>query len=233
VGQFKISLKSTALNLLIISLFMFSCKKEPCNLSTITTSTVTDSEGHVYPTVIIEDQEWMTENLNTSLFANGDTIEQIKGDSLWTITSNPGFVYFDNDSARQEGLSYGKIYNFNAANDERNVCPVGWHVSTKKEWEQLIECMDGEYKAGIKLKQSGVSEWNAPNDVFATNESKFSALPHGARTEDGSFYNQRFFAYFWGIDNDPTTFSLSYISEGIASFEVDNQFGASVRCVKD
>lgn len=221
------------INLLMIALLFFSCKKEPCDLSTITTSAITDTEGHVYPTVIIEDQQWMTENLNTSFFANGDKIEHLKSDSAWAITSNPGLVYFNNDSARQEGLSYGKLYNFNAVKDERNVCPGGWHVSTKKEWDQLIECMGDEYTAGIKLKQNGVSEWNAPSADITTNESKFSALPHGARTEDGSFYNQRFFAYFWGIDNDPTTFSLSYFSEGIASFKVESQFGASVRCVKD
>ncbi|MFT6747678.1 MAG: hypothetical protein ACJAZ2_002035 [Glaciecola sp.] len=208
-----------------------SCEKETCDLSNPVTSTVTDIEGHVYPTVIFEGQQWMAENLNTSLFANGDSIEQVITDSLWQVTSNAGYAYYNNDSTRQESLSYGKLYNFNAITDSRNMCPQGWHVSTKSDWDDLVQCMNGESRAGIALKDTVV--WNAPNQELATNESQFTALPQGARTEIGEFTNQRFFAYFWGVDDDPRIFSMSYISEGVGNFEVDKRFGGSVRCVKD
>lgn len=220
---------------MITVFFVFSCKKESCDLSNLITSTVTDIDNHVYPTVTIDGAEWMVENLNANRFSNGDSIEQVNLDSLWKITNEPAYVYYHDDSARQESFSFGKLYNFNAITDNRNICPNGWHVSSKSDWQDLIECMDGEFKAGIKLKHADSTNiiWNAPNQEIATDESKFSALPQGARTEEGSFTNQRFFAYFWGVKDDPTVFSLSYISGGAGSIEVDKRFGASVRCVKD
>lgn len=211
-----------------------SCEKEDCDLSNIVTSSVTDIEGHVYPTVIFEDQEWMAENLNSGLFANGDSIKKATSDSLWQVTSDAGYSYYNNDSTRQVTLSYGKLYNFNAITDSRKICPLGWHVSTKSDWDDLVQCMSGDSKAGIKLKDNGLgTTWNAPNEDIASNESEFTARPQGARTEKSEFTNQRFFAYFWGADTDPTIYSMSYISEGVANFKVDKNFGGSVRCVKD
>lgn len=218
----------------LVSLISFSCKKEVCDLSDIGTSTITDIDGHVYPTVIIHGQEWMAKNLNVTRFANGDTIEQVKPDSLWKITNSPAYVYYLSDSVRQENLFYGKLYNFHAAVDDKNICPEGWHVSTKSDWEELIECMGGEYKAGIKLKEAGkTSTWMAPSDQITDNESQFTAIPQGGREENGNFINQAYSSYFWGFDNNPTLFSMSYLSEGIAQFEVKKRFGGSVRCVKD
>ena len=217
----------------LITLVAFSCKKDHCDLREVIYSTVSDIDNNTYPTVFINNQEWMTENLNVGRFANGDTIIELQSDSAWISTNANGYAYYNNNSARQESFSYGKLYNFNAVTDGRNICPTGWHVSTKSDWDELVKCMGGAYEAGFKLKENSSSAWSAPNNAIANDTINFSALPQGARIETGEFQNQRFSAYFWNADDQPAVIAMSYLSEGTADFEVKEQFGASVRCVKD
>ena len=44
---------------------------------------VTDIDGHTYKTVIIGEQEWMSENLRTSKFSDGTSIINVVGNSSW------------------------------------------------------------------------------------------------------------------------------------------------------
>ena len=42
-----------------------------------TYGTLTDQEGNVYKTIVIGNQEWMAENLKTSIYRNGDRIANV------------------------------------------------------------------------------------------------------------------------------------------------------------
>jgi uncharacterized protein (TIGR02145 family) len=164
-----------------------------CNILAQTPgAVVTDIDGIQYVTVIIGGQEWMSENLKTSKYSNGDLLPNVKGDTQWANLNTNAWSYWANDSQYEN--SYGKLYNWYTAADPRNVCPTGWHVPMQDEWSTLINYLDPNANggsvvpntaAGGKMKSTGLQHWNSPN-LGATNESGFSGLPGGSRN------------FFWG-----------------------------------
>jgi len=96
-----------------------------------------DPDGNKYKTVVIGEQEWMAENLRTSQYANGDAIPNIEDRVEWVNSSSGASCSLNNNVA--EDIVTGKIYNWHAIIDSRNICPTGWHVAQKTDWDKLIE----------------------------------------------------------------------------------------------
>lgn len=193
-----------------------------------------DIEGNTYNTVIIGEQEWMAENLRTRAYANGDPITNGQESSVWFALTTGGYTIYNDDPALEE--VYGLLYNWAATQDERNVCPTGWHVPTDPEWTVLTDNLGGEGVAGEKLKATGTEFWQEPN-FAANNESGFSALPGGWRLGFGPFNFNGQNSYFW----TETTLTasnkwyrrMSY-DTGIVSRDFsDPKLGMSIRCVRD
>jgi uncharacterized protein (TIGR02145 family) len=155
---------------------------------------MTDQEGNVYKTIVIGTQEWMAENLKTSIYRNGEAID-ITGTSFTT-----GAWSLNNDS--QYDCPYGKLYNWYAVVDSRNVCPTGWNVPTDEEWTTLTDYLGGQsdenynFFAGGKMKSTGFQYWLNPN-TEANNESGFSGLPAGIRIFDGTFSSFGNNGFWW------------------------------------
>lgn len=148
------------------------------------TTTVSDIEGNIYSIVTIGTQLWMGENLKTTKFNNGDAIANLVTNSQWSVATQPGWCYYNNDPLNNN--PYGKMYNFFTVADTRNVCPTGWHVPSDAEWTTLENHLGSSSIAGGKMKSTGTQYWMSPN-TGATNESGFSALPGGARNFGGIF----------------------------------------------
>jgi len=142
-----------------------------------------------------------------------------------------------------KGKKYGKLYNWYAVSDIRNVAPEGWHVSDSIDWHILIEYLGGKGLAGAKLKDVGVT-WKNPN-FLATNESGFTALPGAFRFYGGGFFDVN---YNYVIDNGywwtstpivqlPTgwafNYSMGYSTGQIYQGSSAKRSGFSIRCVKD
>jgi uncharacterized protein (TIGR02145 family) len=114
-----------------------------------------DADGKVYKSVIIGNQSWMAENLNTSKFRNGDPIPEAKTDEEWIKAAEnkqPAWCYLDNNP---ENSKYGRLYNWYAVNDPRGLAPNGWHIPSEYEWEQLSRKTGG---SSSKLKANGIFE---------------------------------------------------------------------------
>ncbi len=122
-----------------------------------------------YKSVKIGTQTWMLENLNVSTFRNGDPIPEAKTDEEWEKAGKEGkpvWCYYDNDP--KNGAKYGKLYNWYAVNDPRELAPIGWHVSTDVEWEILHDFLGGWEVAGKKMKStSGWNNWQ--KDITCSN----------------------------------------------------------------
>jgi uncharacterized protein (TIGR02145 family) len=214
-----------------------SCGTPNIHNSDLTYGSMTDQEGNVYKTIVIGTQEWMAENLNTSIYRNGDAIPTNLDNPSWQGTTSGAWAYFNNDASY--ACPYGKLYNWYTCVDARQLCPVGWHVPTDPEWTVLTNYLGGEDVAGGKMKTTGIETvtglWISPN-AFATNSSGFSGAPGNSRYYDGEYYFFGF-AFWWsssvGYDDYPWYRYLLY-NDGFAGRLISNkQNGFSVRCLRD
>ena len=217
--------------------FNISCNKDDNENK----STVTDVDGNVYHTVTIGNQTWMKENLKVTHYRNGEPIP-LKDCGHWGANEDPAFCYL-NDNTANESI-YGLLYNWYAVNDSRNIAPVGWHIPSNTEWQNLIDNVGGQQIAGGNLKEKGTSHWKAPNEG-ATDAYGFTALPGGyldlTSSTDCFQIKPGTDALFWTINNDianPATAyvrGMAYDVPGISdpSTLVFASTGCSVRCVKD
>ena len=203
------------------------------------TDTVTDIDGNVYKTVKIGKQWWMAENLKVTHYRNGEIIPNVSDDKVWFNLKTSASCCYRNDTAYV--VIYGRLYNKYAAVDGRKIAPKGWHVPTDDEWQLLVDYLGGDSIAGGKMKSTGTIEagnglWHGPNEG-ATNESGFSALPGGGRTFDAADHVDGSFAYFWSTKKYHMYYGwhryLSSKSPLIYRYNYYNQFGFSIRCVKD
>jgi uncharacterized protein (TIGR02145 family) len=205
----------------------------------LTYGTMTDQEGNVYKTIVIGTQEWMAENLNTSIYRNGDAIPTNLDNAAWQSTTSGAWAYYNNDASY--ACPYGKLYNWYTCVDARQLCPTGWHVPTDAEWIVLTNYLDGESVAGGKMKTTGTIEaatglWYSPN-ADATNSSGFSGAPGGNRSDDGGYSSVGDFGLWWSSSEFDTfgawgrsfDYYFGYAGRGIQF----KRLGFSVRCLRD
>ena len=116
-------------------------------------ATVTDIDGNVYETVQIGEQVWMAENLKVTHYNNpnesnnylGDEIPTGYPDGEWVGITTGAFSIYPADSPDDNSDwseitcgddcadDYGNLYNWYAVDDERSICPEGWHVPNNND----------------------------------------------------------------------------------------------------
>ena len=190
--------------------------------------------------VKINDQIWLVDNLNVSKFSNGEIISQAKNFNDWKKycdNKTPAWCFYDFKD--ENGKKYGKIYNYYAVSDIRNIAPVGWRIPKPIDWDKMIESIGGSEDAGTKMKINS----SFKND-WATNSSEFGALA-GGELEGSNMSFPSFTLENWGTgwwsdygiyDNDRIYFSISKSSSGIRRDYDDplNKYrGLYVRCIKN
>jgi uncharacterized protein (TIGR02145 family) len=214
------------------------------------TGTLTDIDGNTYITVRIGNHWWMAENLKVIHYSNGDAIPNVIGDSDWGNLNTGAYCNYQNDESNVE--TYGRLYNWHAVGDSRNLAPDGWHVPTDEEWKELERYLgmnqtevdiEDDWRGtdeGGKIKEAGTKHWYSPN-TGATNESGFSALPAGDRAGlTGVYSNLVGSAGFWSstvaygsngwcrvLSNDNSQIFRS------GTINCYQRHGYSVRCIKD
>jgi uncharacterized protein (TIGR02145 family) len=197
----------------------------------LTYGSLTDQEGNVYKTIVIGTQEWMAENLKTSIYNNGDSIAHITDGLEWQVQTSGAWCHYNNEN--QYECPYGKLYNWYAVADPRNVCPTGWHVPSDAEFDVLASITNGG-----GMKTTGVEFWFEPN-FNATNASGFSGLPGGYNSFSSEEIGQK--GYLWsadvdneiGFDGSAYFRVLNYFDDGFWRFSNPKSVGFSVRCLKD
>jgi uncharacterized protein (TIGR02145 family) len=144
---------------------------------------------------------------------------------------------------------WGEVVQYlNGASDESNweptpsfpvqgICPSGWHLPSKEEYNTLIDYLGGTSFAGGAMKSMS-AQWNPPN-TGASNSSGFSGLPGGYRHSNGSFYNFGSDVSFWTSTPDEPNYTqaylvpLSYISVGTYTTVGNKSYGNYLRCLKN
>jgi len=130
---------------------------------------------------------------------------------------------------------YGALYNWHTVNTGK-LCPTGWHVPTNEEWTTLITYLGGDTLVGGKLKDTGTAFWESPN-IGATNETGFSALGGGNRSESGPFGGIKVCAHFWSATEYSERSAIFFGLYGITSNPIKTyggkSTGNSIRCIRD
>ena len=196
--------------------------------------TVKDIDGNTYNVVKIGNQYWMKENLNVSKFRNGDLIPEVKSFEDWKKAgenNQPAWCYLQ--SKESNGKKHGKLYNWYAVNDPRGLAPDGWHVPSKKEWNQLIKTVGGEKIACKKLK----SKQGWIKDGNGTDEFGFTGLPGGFTDNYANSYIG-YFGLWWSTTEygkDIALYIPMIYAEDYVHIEADGNkaLGLSVRCLRD
>ncbi len=168
-------------------------------------------DGKKYKTVVIDGKRWTAENLNRYEPKSGDA---------WSTCQNNDNSYCD---------KYGRLYTWSMA---KTVCPAGWRLPSRQEWQSLVDYAGGKDKAGKKLKAR--RGWDGNGN--GTNNYGFSALP-GSRSSDGSFGGAGAFGYWWTA-TESNSDSAYYREMVFYSGDADERKYAkssalSVRCVAD
>ncbi|MDY6284345.1 MAG: fibrobacter succinogenes major paralogous domain-containing protein [Fibrobacter sp.] len=209
----------------------------------ITYGTMTDSrDGKSYKTVTIGTQTWMAENLN---YADSVTTASLKGKSLcfknvakncdlagrlYTWAAAIDSVKLANDGRNSLDCGYGKTCGLSGT--VQGICPSGWHLPSRDEWDTLITAVGGSSTAGAALKST--SGWSSYEGVSGngTDAFGFSALPAGSWPS-----SEGVDAYFWSSTEFDSYYAYSmYLLDDYdyAYLVSDSKFSRfSVRCLKD
>jgi uncharacterized protein (TIGR02145 family) len=198
--------------------------------------TIKDIDSNTYKTIGIGTQIWMAENLATTRINNGTLISQIKNDSIWSLPWNrqPSYCTYNNDSGFYR-RTYGLLYNYFAVKT-RLLCPVGWHVPSKADWDTLIQFAGGNKVAGGKLKDMQSSLW-IDSHGFEENYD-FKALPGGLRQFHGGKFNEiGSAAYWWTADSvnplQANAVSIRNSDTNAGVQPLSNRYGFNIRCIKN
>ena len=172
------------------------------------------------------------------------------GDNAQTwMAQNLDYEVTGSSCYNEDCSQYGRYYSWNVAINNstpnangniQGVCPDGWHLPTKAEWEQLIQNVDENKKhiAGIVLKDSVV--WIENTDYKGTNATGFTALPAGYMLSDTDRSDDKQRAFFWSTTESETEgkayyMNLSYNSADAVVSDINHSKTSrmSIRCLKD
>jgi uncharacterized protein (TIGR02145 family) len=196
---------------------------------------VDERDGQKYPTVKIENQCWMKNNLNAGIQINCTVAPANNG-----IIEKYCYANEQDNCAIYGGLyTWAEMMAYSTATLVQGVCPVGWHIPTYPDWDTLVAYFGGYVIAGGKMKEPGYTHWLWPN-TGADNSSLFMAL--GAGYPYGSFNNINISTYFWSSYSEFSPLYgpgaggivISYDNLGVnQSSGFSMGLGFSVRCIKD
>lgn len=217
---------------------------------------LTDSrDGQVYKTVKIGNQTWMAQNLN---YADSVKTPSLKGNS-WCFGDKPkrcnvgGRLYTWAAAIDSVGLAKdpdnprdcGKNKECSFTESVHGICPDGWHLPSKAEFDTLVATVGGKEIAELNLRSRiGWSLYETGSDSYG-----FSAIPVGRRLNDKESGNVEYLfsglaVDFWsssegytGTEPSPTmmVYVLRVYDDQNSSpvVIVGKGAGYSIRCLKD
>ena len=192
-------------------------------------------DNRYYRVTQIGSQVWMAENLN---YADSVTTPSLLGRTA---------CYPDNDSTSCH--TYGRHYTYAAAIDSvhyydstsvecghekscsfdaplRGACPVGWHLPTLSEWDQLVDYI-GEYFSGYRLMATSFG---------GSDEFGFGVIAAG-HWDGGNVFSgdAESYANFWSIseESDNNAYYKYFSGSNVETNSYPKNKGFNIRCVSN
>ncbi len=218
-----------------------------------------DGDGNHYGVVTIGEQVWMTENLKTTNYINGEAIEYPGTDLIaWESNTNGAYAWYDNDISWKD--NYGALYNWHAVNNANGLCPIGWHVPSDANWTQLVDyvvaqgfpnssfvpnstgnalksCRQVNSPLGGDCNTTEHPRWDSHHAHHGFDEFGFSGLPGGDRGSTGGFLLFGSRGSWWSSEEDSLEGAWCWFvarnAGNLRRLYSDKRIGFSVRCIKD
>jgi uncharacterized protein (TIGR02145 family) len=156
--------------ILISNLFLTSCTADSPQQARNTSKTqasplgfCSDLAGNQYKTIKIGTQTWMAEDLRNNKIECENDLKIIFSDGLergpgvaFYDSISPHYAFYNNKNLEHNGI----IYNYPTVQNCA-ICPEGYRIPTKADWEVLIKQLGGWSVAGKRLLAGGDSGFNA------------------------------------------------------------------------
>lgn len=209
------------------------------------------SDKSIYSTVTIGKQTWMAENLSFTSFKEGgsycynnvaDSCARYGRLYTWAAAMDSVGIFSDDG----KGCGYNVKCNANQTKKIRGICPEGWHLPTKDEFETLFRFVINNDDIYTPLNSSAISK--ALRSMFGwditggrergDNTYQFSVEAAGRMKGSLALGGESYSgigrcAYFWTSTGDAVMFSSDEVY-GIKSDVPSSRLDAhSVRCVKN
>ncbi len=225
-------------------------------------NTVQDIDGNTYPLTKIGNQIWMAENLRTTTFNDGETIQHIEPNERSTTWLDLEMPTYDWKNTEQDAIDnkLGAYYNYFTVETEK-LCPSGWHVPSVSEWQTLTNYLstngyEGKEAEPLKSTEDWLNRSWDPDKV-GTNIYGFDAIATGFLAAGGltilyddapngrgdTYTNYKVFSYWWSSTQDANgnvKLCRMYGGDNDINFPTTDQHtryklqaGMSVRCLKD
>jgi uncharacterized protein (TIGR02145 family) len=203
---------------------------EQIQFKSASASTLSDIDGNIYIYVTLCGKDWMTSNLQTTKYKNGDPILNGSTGYTWSSNSSGAYAFPNGNAANKDG--YGLLYNLPAIKDARGICPAGWHVPTDEEWAQLEICQ-GMTQA--ETEQYNVRGTIAPSLVEGGSSGLNLKKAGYLFNPDGSYKSFNSFGMFWSSTDVGPGNILRAV--GVTPVSVYRTYTSgwtlSIRCVRD
>ncbi|GBU22205.1 hypothetical protein R80B4_02111 [Fibrobacteres bacterium R8-0-B4] len=195
----------------------------------------------VYHKVRIGGQTWMAENLNYQ--TSGSLCPDGRADNC----TKYGRLYEWMEVMKLDSYYDGRMWDNDVL--QQGICPTGWHLPSRQEWQTLEDELGGAAVAGAKLKS--IRGWG--NNGNGTDIYNFSAMPAGYSWITGvcpgtghychdelSYHDVEYTGYWWTA-TESNSWSVYYrsisasadnISE-LSQSKSSQHYTYSVRCVQD
>jgi len=213
--------------------FIFGCSddkdEDVCGQTGIIYGPSVQHGGETYESIVICGQTWLKRNLNYAV-SNSKCVDgsSLSDDNTWAC-NNYGRLY---DWSTAMALpSYCNRDSCPVQSKHQGICPVGWHIPSRAEWDGLVTAVGGATK--LKAK----SGWD--NNDNGTDDFGFSAMPGGYGAGDiPNFFGK---VGCWWSANEIISYGGSGIVDsrnayayliGLVGNGGKNGFN-SVRCIKD
>jgi uncharacterized protein (TIGR02145 family) len=187
-------------------------------------------------TIGIAGMRWTAKNLDLGTFRNGDPVPLAKNDAEWLAATKAGqsISRYLNDN-KDNGKTFGRLYNWYAVNDPRGLAPKGFHVPGSDEWEKMLSGLGDRATLAGRLKSK--TGWRE-KDLPGTDQYGFDARPGGNAMSNGGFAGAGGIANFWCATarDERTAWCVSFFGHKQAFDRIDpypKSVGQYVRCVKD
>lgn len=207
-------------------------------------------QDRTYSVVQLGNRCWFAENLHADRFANGDPLPYGKDSAQWVDnTGEPLYCRYGHVDVNAD--RYGHLYSGYAITDPRRLCPIGWHVSTDADWQDLEMAMGASPETVGKQGNRGTEDLElgtkAKSGEFwfeaarGTDDFGFRVLPAGSRLMNGRFVSGGSGATVWTADVNPASTEetkmwyrgMGHPNKGIYRGSMSPNCGFSVRCVRD